>query len=255
MRINGITELTQEKDLIFGIHPIEEALESGKEFSKLLIQNGLRSDTVRTITEAARKREIPVSFVPIFKLNKLTRKNHQGMVGFVSPISFGSIEQLVPSLFEKGETPLLVILDQISDVRNFGAIVRTALSMNAHAVIIPFKGAANISGDAVKASAGTLFKLPICRENNLEATVKFLQNSGIQVVACSEKASKSIATIDLTLPTALIFGNEETGIANELMQKADYLSKIPISNEMDSLNVSVAAGMALYETISQRGDQ
>lgn len=179
-------------------------------------------------------------------------KNHQGVLAFISPIEFQNIENILPSLYESGKTPLIVILDQVTDVRNFGAITRTAECAKVDVVIIPEKGSAQISGDAVKTSAGALLKIPVCRVKNLSDTIKYLQQSGIQIVAATEKAEDFYYKVDFSIPTAILMGAEDKGVDMEYLRIADQMVKIPILGEIDSLNVSVAASIMIYEAVKQR---
>lgn len=237
---------------IYGINPVSEAIESGKTIDKMMVQKGLKGDSAQVLLKKARDLNIPTQYVPVQKLNRLMSGNHQGVIAFLSPIDFYSIENVLPSIYEQGKNPLFLILDRVSDVRNFGAIARTAQCCGVDAIIIPEKGAAAINEDAVKTSAGALFKIPVCRERNLAKTIEFLQLSGIQVIAASEKSEKNIYQTDLGKPLALLMGNEGEGIAPELIKKSDEVVHLPILSDMDSLNVSVACGALLYECIRQR---
>lgn len=239
----------ENKDIVFGIQSVLETLRSGKEIDKLLVQRELGS---LEVLEFARLKGVPVQKVPTEKLDRITRKNHQGVIAFVSAINYAKLENVVADVYEKGEVPLILVLDRITDVRNFGAIARTAECTGVHAIVIPTKGAAQINADAMKTSSGALNFLPVCREENLYHTIKFLQNSGIQVVACSEKVSKNIYDVDFTVPTAIIMGSEEDGISDDLMRAVDELATIPLVGRVGSLNVSVATGVILYEVVRKR---
>lgn len=243
----------EEKDLIFGIRPVLEAIASGKDINKVLVQQGLSGELYHELRTALADRERLIQTVPLQKLNRITRKNHQGVIAFISPVTYHNLEQLLPSIYERGDAPALLMLDRITDVRNFGAIARTAACMDTHGIIVPDKGAALITADAVKTSAGALMKIPVCREKLLKQSAFFLQQSGVKVLACSEKGATDIWNEDLTVPLCMIMGSEEDGISNDLMKKADGLVKIPITNQIASLNVSVAAGIVLYEMNRQRG--
>jgi len=242
----------KEQQMIFGIRPVIEALKSGKEIEKLLIQTNLKSAAAFELKDLLKELEIPFQYVPVEKLNKLTFKNHQGVIGFLSLISYQPLEQVLPLVYESGKIPLILILDRITDVRNFGAIARTAECAGVNAIIIPSKGAAQINEDALKTSAGALSKINVCRIDQMKPTIEFLQQSGIQVVACTEKAAKDIYEINYAIPTAIIMGSEEDGISPELLKLADELVNIPLYGEIESLNVSVASGIILYEVIRQR---
>lgn len=244
--------MKQDKDYIFGIRAVIEAIKSGKQIDKLMIKSGLKGELFFELIELVKDLQIPVQYVPNERINRITMKNHQGVLAFISPIEFQNIENILPSLFESGKTPLFVILDKVSDVRNFGAIARSAECAGADAIIIPEKGSARISGDAVKTSAGALHKIPVCRVKSLSKTIKFLQESGIQIIAATEKASEFYYQTDFTIPTALLMGAEDTGVAMEHLRVADKMVKIPILGEIESLNVSVAASILMYEVVKQR---
>jgi len=190
--------------------------------------------------------------VPLEKINKFTRKNHQGVVAFVSPVQYHTLEQIIPAIYEAGRTPLILALDRITDVRNFGAIARSAECMGADAIVIPTRNGAQINADAVKTSAGALNFIPVCRERNLIDAVKLMKDSGLNIVACSEKGNKPLQKTDMVLPAVIIMGNEEDGVSEELLQLSDEVAKIPMTGKIASLNVSAAAGMILYEASCQR---
>ncbi|TAF64006.1 MAG: 23S rRNA (guanosine(2251)-2'-O)-methyltransferase RlmB [Cytophagales bacterium] len=245
--------MNDSKDFIFGIHTIEEAILAGKNIDKVLIQKEMSNHAqLKILYELLRQRFIPFQEVPIFKLDKITRKNHQGVIAFLAPVSFHSLSEIIQGVFEKGENPFILILDRITDVRNFGAIIRSAEGAGVHAVVVPFKETAQIGNDAMKTSSGALSYVPICREFNLTNTVQYLQNSGLQVIACSEKTEKDIYDLDFTVPTAIIVGSEETGIAPDLLRKANAIGRIPMFGHVGSLNVSVSAAVAMYELVRQR---
>ncbi len=242
-------------DFIFGIHAVLEALKSGKTIDKIQINRELRSEALTEIRQLAKARKIQVQPVPLNKINRITRKNHQGVIALMSPIEFYSIENILPEIFERGEVPFIILLDGVTDVRNFGAIVRTAECVGVHAIVIPEKGAARVNADAMKTSAGALNRVPICKAKVLPGVVKYLQMSGLTVVGITEKGSDSIYTPDFQKPTALVMGSEETGISNQILKRADFLCRIPMLGEIASLNVSVAAGIGMYEVLRQRQQQ
>lgn len=242
-----------KENIIFGIRPVTEAITSGKEIDRILIQNGLKSENARELKKLIGELQIPFQYVPLEKLNKLTRKNHQGIICFISEISYQPLGNVLPMIYEKGKDPLLLILDRITDVRNFGATTRTAECAGVDAIIIPSYGSARINADAVKTSAGAIYKLPLCREENLKSTVDFLKNSGVEIIACTEKAADTYLEANFDKPCAIIIGSEEDGISPELLKKADKLVRIPLSGEIESLNVSVATGIILFEAVRQRG--
>ena len=241
-----------KQTLIFGLRPVIEALENGKEFEKVFVQKNLLGPLSKELEFLLRNTDTPRQYVPIEKLNRITGKNHQGVVAYLSEITYYKIENLLPPVFEKGKTPLLVMLDEITDVRNMGAIIRTAECAGADAVLVPSKGSALINAEAMKASAGALNIMPVCRETNLKDTLNFLKSSGLQVVACTEKSPALYNSIDFSLPTVLIFGSEGSGISPEILKMSDVQIRIPLQGKIDSLNVSVSAGIILYEALRQR---
>ena len=239
-------------DIIYGLHSVMEAIKSEKELNKIFFNKTLESDQAKELYALAFKLGIPCQKVPVEKINQMTRKNHQGVVAFISPVSFTSIDQVVNRAYEEGRDPILLVLDRISDVRNFGAIARSAYGAGIDGLIIPFKGGAAVNEDAMKTSSGALNHLPLIREPDLKHTIPFLKNLGLTTVAITEKADQLIHESTLTGPTALILGSEETGIAPNLLENADIKAKIPMYSDLGSLNVSVAAGIALYEVQRQR---
>ena len=244
---------TEEKNYIFGIRAIIEAVNAGKTIDKLFIQKGLHNDLFAELWKLVRLKRINYKHVPLEKINRLTRKNHQGVFAFISPIDFHNIEDVVPSLYEQGKTPLILVLDRITDVRNFGAIARTAECAGVDAIIIPEQNAAAINADAIKTSAGALHKITVCRTWNLKLAIQFMKESGIQLVGCTEKTQDLIYKPDYTPPTAIIMGSEEDGVSPEFLKMCDARVKIPLAGKIASLNVSVATGVILYEAIRQRG--
>jgi 23S rRNA (guanosine2251-2'-O)-methyltransferase len=245
--------MKEEKDqLIYGIRPLMEAIHTGKEVDKILIQKGLKSELFHEFRKLLAERNIPFQFVPIEKLNRVTRKNHQGVIGFVCHVTYQEIENIIPMLFEQGKTPLIMVLDRITDVRNFGAIARSAECAGVDAIIIPFHNSVRVSADALKSSAGALNKIPVCRSYSMIRTIEFMQSSGLQIAACTEKAEKSYYHCDFNLPTAIIMGSEEDGISDILLKAADLKFRIPMVGEIASLNVSVAAGIVMFEALKQR---
>ncbi|MBA3705616.1 MAG: 23S rRNA (guanosine(2251)-2'-O)-methyltransferase RlmB [Bacteroidetes bacterium] len=242
----------EEASLIFGIRSVMEALHSGKEIDRLFVQSGLKNELISELMGLLKKHNVVFQYVPLEKLNRLTTKNHQGVVGYISSITYHKIQDILPAVFESGKVPLILILDRITDVRNFGAIARTAECSGVNAIIIPARGAAQINADAIKTSAGALHKIPVCREDNLKSVIDYLKECGLQIVACTEKTTEYYFQHDFTLPSAIIMGSEEDGISNEILTLADARVKIPLKGEIASLNVSVAAGIVLYESVSQR---
>jgi len=242
----------KKEQMIFGIRPVLEALEAGKEVDKILLQKGLKGDLFHEVLNLSRQLDIPIQTVPIDRLNRVTRKNHQGVVAFLSQISYHNLEQLMPTVYESGKIPLVLILDHITDVRNFGAIARTAECTGVDAIVIPSRGAAAINEDAMKTSAGALNVVPVCRAEKLQDAIKYLKASGLKVVAATEKGSMDYDTDDLNVPLCIVMGAEDTGISVELMKLSDSLVKIPQHGKIGSLNVSVAAGVLLFEALRQR---
>lgn len=241
-----------QKDFIFGIRAIIESINSGKEIDKLLIQKGLSNDLIKELLKIAKDHHVPISQVPIEKLNRLTRKNHQGAIAFISAVRYASLDNIIDQAYQEGREPFFLILDRVTDVRNFGAIARTAECAGLDGIIIPSRGSAAINSDAMKTSAGALNYIPVCRVDNLKTTITFLKESGIQIVACTEKTDQSIYEVNLNQPVAILLGSEEDGISPEYLKMTDIRGSIPMRGQIDSLNVSVSAAVAIYETIRQR---
>jgi len=243
----------EKQKMVYGLHPVMEAMNAGNEIEKIFIQKGLRGGTFRELMQMLKQRSIPYQFVPVEKLNRITRKNHQGIVAYVSPVVFYPIEDVLPGIYEEGKTPFVIVLDRITDVRNFGAILRTAECSGVNAVIMPSKNTAQLNSDTIKSSAGAIYKVPLCRSENLKLTLDFLKQSGLRIVAATEKTEQTCFDADLTGPLALLLGSEGEGISGEYLKKADLKVKIPLLGEIESLNVSVAAGVLMYEVVRQRG--
>ena len=241
-----------KEDFVFGTRAVIEAIKTGKTIDKVLIKKGLKNELVAELHQLIRENKIAFQYVPIEKINRITRKNHQGVLALLSPIEFDNIDTILPGIYETGETPLLLILDQLTDVRNFGAIARSAECAGVQAIIIPEKGMARIGADAVKTSAGAIHHLPICKVKNLEDTVRFLKESGIFIVAATEKGDKLYTEADFTSPTGIVMGSEDTGISPGILKLADEQLKIPIKGKIESLNVSVSAALMIYEAVRQR---
>jgi len=242
----------EKNDFVFGIRSCIEAINSGKEIEKLLIKRGLSGELFQELFQLVRNYEIPFQYVPEQKINRITRKNHQGVIAFVSPIVFQDIQQIIPGLYEEGKVPLILVLDKVSDVRNFGAISRSAEVAGVHAIVIPDKGAAQINADAIKTSSGALHLIPVCRTSNLKETVEYLQACGLKTVASTEKGQSLYYESDMTEPLAIIMGSEGRGIEPGLLKIADEWIKIPQYGKIDSLNVSVAASILMFEAVRQR---
>jgi 23S rRNA (guanosine2251-2'-O)-methyltransferase len=238
--------------LLFGIRPVMEAIQSGREIDKVMLKKGLDGELAQELLALIAEHQIPVQHVPFEKLNALTQKNHQGVVAFASLIEYADLEETVIGVVEKGEMPLVLLLDGVTDVRNFGAIARSAECAGVHAIVVPAKGAAQINGDALKTSAGALNMVPVCRVPSLRSAIYFLRDSGIQIVAATEKAEHDLYSSTLNKPTAVVLGSEEAGISPDVMRLADVPVKIPLCGSIASLNVSAAAAVALFEVVRQR---
>ena len=241
-----------KEDFIYGSRAIIEAINAGKEIDKLLLQKDIKNELTTELLVAAKDYNIPVQKVPVEKLNRVTRKNHQGVIAFISSVEYASLDNIISEAYSKGEVPLLIVLDRITDVRNFGAIARTAECVGAHGIVIPSRGSAQIGSDAMKTSAGALNFIPVCRADNLKTTLREIRDNGITVLACTEKATDLVYQHDLTVPIALLMGSEEDGISPEYLKLADQLCKLPIKGNIESLNVSVATSVVLYEVVRQR---
>lgn len=241
-----------EDNLIFGMRAVIEALDAGKDVEKILLQKGLSNELYNQLRKALKGQTVPIQFVPPEKIRRITDKNHQGVVAYLTEITYYETEQLLTNVFETGKTPLILILDRVTDVRNFGAIARSAECAGVDFIIIPSRGAAQINGDAIKTSAGALHRMKVCRENNLKDVIDYLKESGLQVIACHEKTDKLIYEADLKKPTAIIMGSEENGISGEYIKRSDIQVKIPMPGKTASLNVSVATGIVLFEAVKQR---
>ncbi len=240
------------ENLIYGIHPIREAMDAGKEIEKILVQRDAKTGPLREILDLAAELEVPVQKVPADKLDGLTRGTHQGIIAFVSLINYQPIENILMDVFEKGDTPLLLILDRITDVRNLGAIARSAECAGVQALVVPSRGSAQVNADALKTSAGALNNLPVHRSPNLKDTLRYLKDSGVRIIGVTEYGSDIYHQTDLSGPIALILGSEEDGISPEYLKFADSRIRIPLLGSTGSLNVSVAAGIALFEARRQR---
>ena len=242
----------EKENVIFGIRPVIEAIKADKQIDKLLVQKGLQGALIQELLEVVKDFSLHIQFVPIERLSRVTQKNHQGVIAYISPIAYQSVDQVVPMLFEEGKNPLIMILDRITDVRNFGAITRTCECCGVDAIVVPDKESAQLNADAMKTSAGALNVITICKEKNLYNTIKYLKSCGFNVVACTEKSNDTIFQSDYTTPTAIIMGSEENGVSPQLLKIVDQCLKIPMKGTIASLNVSVAAAMILGEVVRQR---
>ena len=242
----------ERNEYIFGIRAVMEAIEAGKDIDKILIKKDLQGELVGELFDLIREYNIVTQRVPIERINKITRKNHQGVIAILSAVTYHSLENLVPQVYEEGMLPFVVVLDGITDVRNFGAISRTCECVGANAIVIPERGSVTVNADAVKTSAGALHYLPVCREKNVVSAIRFLKDNGYQIVAASEKAQITYTQPDYTGPVAIVMGAEDTGISPEVLRLCDTMVSIPQFGNIGSLNVSVAAGVMMYEVVRQR---
>ncbi len=232
---------------VYGIRPVLELLNSGKDIDTIYLQKGLRSDWSNNIIQKTKELNINLKIVPKHKLNRLTGKNHQGIIAIISNVTFQNFDNLLSMVFESGQFPLFILLDRITDVRNFGSICRSAEAMGVHGIIIPQKESAQINEIAIKASAGSISNIAICREKQLENIVKNAKNNGLNIIACSEKGNKNIQDVDMNKPILIIIGSEKNGISTKLLNLSDDIGKIPIHGKTKSLNAAVAAGIILFE--------
>ncbi len=242
----------RDKDMIFGIRAVIEAIEAGKDIDKVIVKRDLQGELFKELQDVIRIYDIPMQRVPIERINRITRKNHQGVIAFTAAVTYQKIEDIIPMLYEEGKTPFIVVLDGITDVRNFGAIGRTCEVAGVDAIVIPARGSVSVNADAIKTSAGALHSIPVCRENSLKDAINFLKNSGVKIVAASEKAVINYTESELNVPVAIVMGAEDEGVSNEIIRICDDLVKIPQFGTIQSLNVSVACGVMIYEVIRQR---
>jgi 23S rRNA (guanosine2251-2'-O)-methyltransferase len=241
-----------KEDFLFGLHPVKEAILAGKTIDKILIDRVETGTVTKEITLLCKEHNIPLQTVPPEKLQRITMKNHQGIIALLSPVPFLNLDNILMDTFEKGEEPLIVVLDRITDVRNMGAIARSCECMGVHAIVIPEKNASRINQEAVKSSAGALLHIPLCREVDLKQTIIKLKNYGLRIAGVTEKGADYAYKCDLEGPLALVMGSEEDGISDDIIRICDYLIQIPMSGKISSLNVSVATGIVLYEVTKQR---
>lgn len=242
----------EPSDYIFGIRAVIEAIEAGKEIDKIMIAKDLQGDLASELIAKARNARVVMQRVPVERINRITRKNHQGVIALMSAIIYYRLDHLVPELYEAGLLPFIVILDGITDVRNFGAIARTCECAGVDAIVIPEHGSVSVGGDAIKTSAGALHHIPVARVGSTSWAVRFLKENGYKVVAVSEKADENYTQISYTDPVAIVLGAEDTGISPEVLRQADVRASIPMFGKIGSLNVSVAAGVTIYEVVRQR---
>ena len=242
----------KENEMVFGIRAVIEAIQADKEIDKILVKRELQGDLSRELFEVLKGRDIPVQRVPAERLDRLTRKNHQGVIAFIPAITYERLENIIPFVYEQGKNPFIVLLDGVTDVRNFGAIARTCECAGVDAIVIPSKGSVTVNADAVKTSAGALHTLPVCREQNLKDTLQYLKNSGFHIVAATEKGDYDYTKADYTGPMCIIMGAEDKGVSYDNLALCDEWVKIPMLGTIEALNVSVAAGILIYEAVKQR---
>ncbi len=247
--------IMEKSEYIFGIRAVIEAIESGKSIDKVLIRKDLGGDLARELFAKIKEYGVLTQRVPAERLNRITMKNHQGVVAIVSPVTYHRLENLLPSLYEEGANPFLIVLDGLTDTRNFGAIGRTADCSGVDGIVIPERNSVSVTSDDVKTSAGALFYVPVCRERDLVSAVRMLRESGVKVVGATEKGAQDYTEIDYTVPVAIVMGSEDTGISDEVLRLCDELAAIPMLGNIGSLNVSVAAGVMMYEAVRQRRRQ
>lgn len=244
--------MLEKTDYIYGIRAVIEAIESGKEIDKVLVGKDSKGELIRELMETVKRHGVLVQKVPLDKIDRITRKNHQGVLAILSAVTYESLANLLPGIYEEGRVPFIVLLDGVSDVRNFGAIARTCECAGADAIVIPRRGGVGVNGDAMKTSAGALNYLPVCRETSILNAVKFLKDCGCRICAASEKSTVNYTEPDYTGPVAIVMGAEDVGISPDVLRFCDTTVSIPQTGRIGSLNVSVAAGVMIYEVVRQR---
>ncbi len=242
----------EDTTTIFGIRAVIEALQNNETIDKIYIQKGLSGQLFQELQQKTKSGDYNISYVPVEKLNRLVKGNHQGVVAKISPVEFADLETIVEESLQKETAPLFLLLDQVDDVRNFGAIIRTAECSGVNGIIIQKKGGAPVTADTVKTSAGAIFKIPLIKVDHIKDAIFYMQGSGIKVVAATEKTDDLLYSVDFKQPTALIMGNEAKGISESVLKLVDAKAKLPILGTIGSLNVSVACGAFLYEVVRQR---
>lgn len=244
--------MIDKSQVVFGIRAVIEAIESGKQVDKVLMKKDLGGELARELLSVTRECNVPVQRVPVERINKVTRKNHQGVIAFMAAVDYYHVDDIVPALYDEGINPLVVVLDGVTDVRNFGAIARTCECAGVNCIVIPERNSVSVNADAVKTSAGALNYLPVCRERNLVKAVQYLRDSGFKVMGASEKTDLNYTKADFTGPVAIVLGAEDTGISTDVLKLCDTLVAIPEFGQINSLNVSVAGGIMIYEVVRQR---
>lgn len=242
----------KENEMIFGTRAVIEAIQAGKEVDKILMRRDLQNELSRELFNIVKDTHIPIQRVPQEKLDRLTRKNHQGVIAFISAVTYQKLEDIIPFLYEEGKNPFIILLDGITDVRNFGAIARTCECSGADAIVIPARNSVSVNADAVKTSAGALLSIPVCKESSITEAIKFLKNCGYKVYAATEKANLNYTNVSYTDPVAIVMGGEDMGISMDNLRICDEMIKIPILGNIASLNVSAAAAVLMYEVVRQR---
>lgn len=244
--------MEEKQHYLYGMHPVDEAVRQGRKFEKILFKQGLEGDQFRNLLSEVEKRKIPYQFVPAEKMNYLVKGSHQGVIGYMSQIDYVDFETMVENALEKKSNPVFLMLDGVIDVRNFGAIARSAECAGIDGLILPAKGGAAINADAIKTSAGALLRIPTCKVTNLRIPVFYLKEAGFQIVSATEKTEGSLYDVDFSKPTAIVMGSEGTGISNAILSLSDVKARIPMMGEIGSLNVSVACAVVMYECVRQR---
>ena len=244
--------MIDKSQVVFGIRAVIEAIESGKQVDKVLMKKDLGGELARELLSVTREYNVPVQRVPVERINKVTHKNHQGVIAFMAAVDYYHVDDIVPALYDEGINPLVVVLDGVTDVRNFGAIARTCECAGVNCIVIPERNSVSVNADAVKTSAGALNYLPVCRERNLVKAVQYLRDSGFKVMGASEKTDLNYTKADFTGPVAIVLGAEDTGISTDVLKLCDTLVAIPEFGQINSLNVSVAGGIMIYEVVRQR---
>ena len=244
--------MIDKSQVVFGIRAVIEAIESEKQVDKVLMKKDLGGELARELLSVTREYNVPVQRVPVERINKVSRKNHQGVIAFMAAVDYYHVDDIVPALYDEGINPLVVVLDGVTDVRNFGAIARTCECAGVNCIVIPERNSVSVNADAVKTSAGALNYLPVCRERNLVKAVQYLRDSGFKVMGASEKTDLNYTKADFTGPVAIVLGAEDTGISTDVLKLCDTLVAIPEFGQINSLNVSVAGGIMIYEVVRQR---
>jgi 23S rRNA (guanosine2251-2'-O)-methyltransferase len=242
----------RDNEIIFGVHTVIEAIQAGKTVDKILLKKDLQGDVVKELFAVLREHQIPLQRVPVERLNRITRKNHQGVIAFVSAVAYHRLEDVIPYVFEQGADPFIVLLDGITDVRNFGAIARTCECAGVHAIVIPSRESVSVNADAMKTSAGALNVIPVCKEKTINQSIRFLKDCGVTMIAASEKGVKNYTEVSYAGPVAIVMGAEDTGVSPENLRICDEIVKIPLFGTIGSLNVSVATSILVYEGVRQR---